>query len=71
VPMVGGERGRGRGNTVRVNVIQIEGRNNADSGPDMEVENPKLPGLSSEQWKSLLNMLNNQKSSTNKRMISK
>ena len=44
---------------MRANVVQIGGGNSTDSGPDVEVENPGLPGLSNEEWKALRNMLNN------------
>ena len=63
--MAGGARGRGRGNTVKVNAVQIGGGKSTDSRPNVEVENLGLSGLSSEQWKAVMSILNNQKSRTN------
>ena len=63
--------GGGRGNTVRANAVETGEGSGTASGQDVEFENPGLSRLNSEQWKALLNMLNNQKSGTNERMTGK
>jgi len=56
---------------MRVNVIHIGGGNSADFRLDMEVENKGMSGLNRKQWKTLLNMLNDQKLRINEGMMGK
>lgn len=61
--------GRGRGGTIRANAAQTaEGTTSALTVTGTDSEKSGLAGLSNEQWQNLLQMLNNHKPSTSKRM---
>ncbi|KAH9781145.1 retrovirus-related pol polyprotein from transposon RE1 [Citrus sinensis] len=62
----GGNNGRGRGGTARANVAQVATGSNNPSGELTESVASGLNGLSSEQWNTLLNLLNSQKDSNSR-----
>ncbi|KAH9672345.1 hypothetical protein KPL70_017686 [Citrus sinensis] len=59
----GGNNGRGRGGLARANVAQVATGSNNPSGERTESAASSLSGLSSEQWNTLLNLLNSKKDS--------
>ena len=62
----GGNNGRGRGGPARANVAQVATGSNNPSGELTESAASGLNGLSSEQWNTLLNLLNSQKDSNSR-----
>lgn len=61
--------GRGRGMGVRANAAQAIIRRTAEAAT--EVDKGGLAGLSTEQWKTLVNMLDSQKGNSSERMTGK
>ncbi|KAL9460077.1 hypothetical protein AB3S75_003302 [Citrus x aurantiifolia] len=59
----GGNNGRGRGGPARANAAQVATGSNNPSGELTESAASGLNGLSSEQWNTLLNLLNSKKDS--------
>ncbi|KAH9689130.1 retrovirus-related pol polyprotein from transposon RE1 [Citrus sinensis] len=62
----GGNNGRGRGGPARANVAQVATGSNNPSGELTESAASGLSGLNSEQWNTLLNLLNSQKDSNSR-----
>ncbi|KAH9682102.1 hypothetical protein KPL71_027215 [Citrus sinensis] len=62
----GGNNGRGRGGPARANAAQVATGSNSPSEELLESAASGLSGLSSEQWNTLLNLLNSKKDSTSR-----
>ncbi|KAK3030496.1 hypothetical protein RJ639_038802 [Escallonia herrerae] len=69
---IGHSRSRGRGGTSRANAVQTAGEGPFVSTANaIDTESSGTPGLSTEQWQTLLAMLKSQKPNASKKMIGK